>query len=143
MPELTLRTRMPGSPAAPLPDLLIELADQTLTARELIRLAVEERLREVAAGRSRPEAARRPFLTDREIQEMAAVGVVRSPTGGDPPAEVAPAVAAEVELALRAFTRGTVTILVGGRQVESLDGSIMTRPGEPVVFLRLTPLVGG
>lgn len=50
---------------------------------------------------------------------------------------------AEVGRARRAFERGVFVVFVGGHQVTRLDEEIHLRPGEPVVFLRLTALVGG
>jgi hypothetical protein len=65
-------------------------------------------------------------------------------------AEVAPAVLAdgadaraEVGRALLAFERGRFALLCGGRQVTCLDDEVILRLGEPVLFLKLVPLVGG
>ena len=44
---------------------------------------------------------------------------------------------------VRAVTTAAFVVFAGGRQVCRLDEEIALRPGEPVVFLRLTPLAGG
>jgi hypothetical protein len=61
------------------------------------------------------------------------------------PAAVAdePDVDVETERALRAFEQGVFVVFNGGRQVERLDDELTVRLGEPVLFLRLTALVGG
>jgi hypothetical protein len=50
---------------------------------------------------------------------------------------------AEVERALHAFEGRRFVVFNGGRQVDHLDDEVSVRLGEPVVFLRLTALVGG
>ena len=49
----------------------------------------------------------------------------------------------EVEVALDAFSRGRVLLLVDDRQVTELADEVVLAPGSAVTFLRLTPLVGG
>ena len=49
----------------------------------------------------------------------------------------------QFDKAVDAFESNGILILVGNRQVESLDEEIIVRPDKPVTFLRLTPLVGG
>jgi hypothetical protein len=139
MPQLMVRARIPGSSGESLPDVLIDLASERSTLRQLIQRTVEEQVREVAAGRAPQASMDRQYLSDTEIREMAARGVVRRPREHD----TVPDPAAEVDRAVRAFARGTFAVLVGGRQVDSLDEPITVRLGESVVFLRLTPLVGG
>jgi hypothetical protein len=135
--RVEVRSAIPG--AAGLPAVLIELAAERTTARELISRAVAEQIRLLRADLPRCRAALdRQYLTAEEIRAQAAGGAVKLPA---PPVE--PDVAAEVARAHRAFGRGAFVLLVGGRQVEELDEEIVLRLGEPVVFLRLTPLMGG
>ena len=49
----------------------------------------------------------------------------------------------QFEMAVEAFERGQVLVLVGDRQVETLEDAIEVRQGTVVSFLRLVPLVGG
>lgn len=49
----------------------------------------------------------------------------------------------QYEVALKAFEQSRVLVLVDARQVESLDETIHIAPRTEVVFLKLTPLVGG
>ena len=51
--------------------------------------------------------------------------------------------AEEVARAQQAFADGVFVIVAGGRQATGLDDEVEVRAGEPVVFLRLVPLVGG
>jgi hypothetical protein len=98
----------------------IEVGTPTLTVREIIRTRVFE---EVQRFRHRPEQAFR--------------GLVQ-PKG--------PAIdwQEQVEVALGAFAAGTVLVLVGDRQVRSLDEEVALRDGtNEVTFLRLVPLMGG
>ena len=49
----------------------------------------------------------------------------------------------QFERAVEAFERGQVLVLVGDRQIESLEDTIEVRQDTVVSFLRLVPLVGG
>jgi hypothetical protein len=57
--------------------------------------------------------------------------------------DAAPDAQAEAARARRAFERGAFVVFAGGRRLEALDEPVILRAGEPVLFLRLTPLVGG
>jgi len=49
----------------------------------------------------------------------------------------------QTDVALAAFERGHVLVVVDDRQVETLDEQVTLRPGSVVTFLKLVPLVGG
>jgi chromosome condensin MukBEF complex kleisin-like MukF subunit len=49
----------------------------------------------------------------------------------------------QFELALAAFERSQILILINDRQAESLDQEFVIEPATTVTFLRLTMLVGG
>jgi hypothetical protein len=49
----------------------------------------------------------------------------------------------QVQRALEAFERNGFLVLVGDRQVDSLDAVITIRPATEVSFVKLVPLVGG
>ncbi|MEU8074978.1 hypothetical protein AB0B31_05965 [Catellatospora citrea] len=136
--QVEVRSRIPGGDR--LPDVLVELAQAQTTVRELIRAAVAEQIQAWQADRLRCRALLdRQYLTDDDIRAQAATGVVRLPDR-----QLAePDVDAEVARAWRAFERGAFALFVGGRQVDLLDEEVVLRLGEPVVFVRLTALVGG
>lgn len=136
MVDIEVRGRVPGRPGDDLPAVLVRLADDRATARELIGRAVREQVRELAADAARcHRALDRQYLSEGEIRAQAATGAVRPRPAPDP--------AEAVARAHRAFARGTFTIVSGGRQVTDLDEVVALRLGEPVVFLRLVPLAGG
>lgn len=138
MVRVKVRSRVPGGER--LPDVLVELAQEHTTVRELIRAAVAEQVRSWQDDSNRCRAMLdRQYLTDADIHAQAATGMVRMPDRSS----TAPEVEAEVSRAWRAFERGTFALFVGGRQVDRLDEDITLRLGEPVVFVRLTALVGG
>ncbi|MEU3602730.1 hypothetical protein ABZ714_29045 [Streptomyces sp. NPDC006798] len=94
----------------------VEIAEERLALRELIR--------------------RRVF---QEVAEARAGSAVRPGPGSGP----APDPEAETAAALRAFERNGFLVLVAERQLTGLDDEVELRPGTEVVFLRLVPLVGG
>jgi hypothetical protein len=49
----------------------------------------------------------------------------------------------QFDAACDAFGRNGFFILVDDRQAEALDETITLRAGQPVTFVKLTPLVGG
>ncbi len=136
--RVEVRSRVPGGER--LPDVLVELAQERTTVRELIRAAVAEQVRAWHGDRARCRAMLdRQYLTDAEVRAQAATGVVRLPgrAEADPDAE------AEVARAWRAFEAGAFALFVNGGQADALDEEIVLRLGEPVVFVRLTALAGG
>jgi len=123
-----------------MPDVLVEFAGERTTVSELIRRAVEEQIRLLGVDVARCRTVLdRQYLAAAEIRAQAATGVVRMPAPRLDP----PDVAEEVARAHRAFERNVFVLFVAGRQVDRLDEEIVLRPGDPVVFLRLTALVGG
>jgi hypothetical protein len=101
---------------------------------------VEEQIRLLRGDAVRcRRALDRQYLSAEDIREQAAAGMVRMPAG----VPTVPDVAAEVARAHDAFERNVVVVFVGGRQLRSLDEEILLRLGEPVIFVRLTPLAGG
>jgi hypothetical protein len=138
--RVEVRSRIPGAGRDDVPAVLVELARERTTVRELIGRAVAEQVRVLRVDRVRCRGVLdRQYLSAEEIHAQAAAGVVRMP----PPVPAEPDVAAEVARAHRAFERNVFAVFVSGRQVDGLDEEIVVRLGEPVVFLRLTPLVGG
>lgn len=127
--DVEVRSRIPGVSGDDIPTVLVRLAEERATARELIHRAVEEQIRQLRADASR---CRRSL--DRQYADLR--GPVGAP-GSDPD------VAVEVSRAVRAFARGTFVIFAGGRQLTDLDVPVRVRLGEPVLFLRPVALVGG
>ncbi|GAA4208184.1 hypothetical protein [Actinocatenispora rupis] len=133
--EIEVRSRTTGADDD-LPAVLVRLAHERTTARDLIRRAVTEQIHELRA-----DAARCRHVLDRQYrsdEEVRARGAVRVPLFAS--AEPDPTV--EVERAWRAFTRGTFAISTGGRRVTGLDEEVVLDLAEPVVFVRLAPPAG-
>ena len=134
--QIEVRSKVPGTADSTLPAVLIELAQETTTLRELIRRAVLEQINVTKADPARSRAMLdRQYLTPEDVRAQAGTGTVRVTAPID---EVQ-----EVERAMRAFERRAFAVFCGGQQVETLDEAVTLRLGEPVVFLRLVPLVGG
>jgi hypothetical protein len=115
--------------------LELQLAEETVTVRELIRARVHQEVRghnaKSAAGRERFFGLVQPDDAERELNGYR----LRRPRPLDPERQT--------DVALRAFERGHVLLVVGDRQVESLDDEVTLTPATSVSFLKLVPLVGG
>lgn len=110
-------------------ELALQLVAERVTIRELIDARVSAEVRAHNAG-----AALGPFRglvqpTDDEGRS----GFKRRPVDAR----------AQVEVAVRAFERGHVLLLVDDRQRTTLDEEVVLKAGSSVTFLRLVPLVGG
>jgi hypothetical protein len=108
----------------------LEIAEERLTVRELIRRRVFQEVAEYNApgvfqGLVQPENA------ERVLNGYA----LRTPRRIDPEAQT--------ELALGAFAGNGFLVLVGDRQVTDPDEEIEPALGTEVTFLKLVPLVGG
>lgn len=140
MVDIQVRSRVPGTCGDDLPEVLVRLADDRTTVRELIRRTVEEQVRELRADAARcRRVLDRQYLSNDDLMAQASTGAIRM--WPQPAAD--PDVTAEVARAHRAFARGMFVVFVGGRQVVDLDEEVALRLGEPVVFLRLVALAGG
>lgn len=137
MPTVTVRARVPGGTHEPLPDVFVESASDRLCLRQLIQRAVEEQLRDVAAGRARKSALDKQYLTDSQIRTLTPDGGARLSSDY---AWAVPDPTIEVDRAVRAFADGTCAVFVGGERIESLDEDVTVRLGEAVVFVRRAPL---
>ncbi|MER6954925.1 MULTISPECIES: hypothetical protein [unclassified Streptomyces] len=110
----------------------LEIAEERLAVRELIRRRVFQEVAEFNARR--PEVFQ--GLVQPEDTERVPTGyALRTPRRIDPEAQTA--------LALRAFAGNGFLVLVGDRQVTELDEEIDLPLGAEVTFLKLVPLVGG
>ncbi|WP_432973212.1 hypothetical protein [Dactylosporangium sp. CA-233914] len=137
-----VRSRVPGRDRDEMPVARVE-ADAATTVAQLIDRAVAEQVRLLAEDRARGRRVLdRQYLTPEDVAAQAPTGVVRLPA---PPAagRAAPDAAAEAERARRAFERGAFVVFAGGRRLERLDERVEVGAGEPILFLRLVPLVGG
>ena len=114
--------------------LELQLAEERTTVRDLIRARVHQ---EVRAHNARASAGRFRGLVQPSADEQR--------LNGSPDARRPRRVDAERQtaVALRAFERGQVLLLVDDRQLTELDDEVTLQPGTGVVFLKLTPLVGG
>ncbi|MFD9411526.1 hypothetical protein ACFWBN_31510 [Streptomyces sp. NPDC059989] len=110
----------------------LEIAEERLALRELIRRRVFQEVAEYHA--QRPEVFRglvRPEGTESMLNGYA----LRTPRRIDPERQT--------ELALKAFERNGFLVLVGDRQVTALDEEVDLPLGTEVTFLKLVALVGG
>ncbi len=116
--------------------LRLDLLSSTITLRELIRRRVYEEVQEYHAAP--PSAVFRGLVTPSDTE-----------TALNGPKPVMRAVKRRIdwevqyERALQAFTGNGFFVLVGDRQVESLDEELELKVNIEVSFLKLVPLVGG
>jgi hypothetical protein len=126
-------------------ELTLDLLDETITVRELIRSRVyqevDEHNRRVRQANAATAAPYNGLVTP------TATATEHQPSG--PRAPVPGTAAREIDwrkqfdAACDAFGRNGFFILVDDRQAEALDETITLRAGQPVTFVKLTPLVGG
>ena len=128
-----------------LPDVFLDVLEETLTVSELIARTVEEQVRDLTFTRRLDiEQARgildRQYMTDADIRAQAARGAVKMPVSLEAgQIEVSEA----VRKAKAAFEQGIVLIVVDGAQADSLDQVLHLHASSRANFVRLTPLVGG
>ena len=110
---ITLTVRDETTAGEQLAALELQLAAEETTVRELIRARVHQEVRDHNAT----------LVTPRNRGRVDA--------------------GKQTDVALEAFERGHVLVLVDDRQVETLDESVTLRSGSVATFLKLVPLVGG
>jgi hypothetical protein len=112
-------------------ELALQLSSERITVRELITTRVEAEVRLHNARRS--DTPYRGLVQPLDHEQRLNKSRPARPIDRD----------AQVAVALDAFTRGRVLLLVDDRQVTELDDEVVLRPASAVSFLKLTPLVGG
>jgi hypothetical protein len=133
MAPVTLTVRDETTTGKALATLDLQLEAERVTIAELIRARVHQ---EVRAHNAAGEVAPRfnglvmPERTERELNGERGR---RRPVDAE----------SQTEVALKAFERGQILLLVDDRQVEELEHEVTLRPDSTVTFLKLVPLVGG
>ena len=112
--------------------LALELAQETITVRELIEQRVRQEVQaynqrndDVFAGLVQPTDSER-VLNGYRLKKNHLIDLEK-----------------QLYRAFEAFQQNGYFILVNDRQVESLDEQIWLGPGATASFVKLTPLVGG
>lgn len=135
MGALTLTVQDETTAGEQLAALELQLASDRLTLRELIRERVHQEVRaynaQVNTGMGRFFGLVQPSDTERELNGYR----MRKPRRIDPDKQT--------DVALSAFERGHVLVLVNDSQVEDLDAELVLPSHATVTFLKLVPLVGG
>jgi hypothetical protein len=149
MLQVQIRTRVLGIRAdePQLPNVIINILEEQITVGELITRTVEEQVRDLLLTRrldamQAQQALDRHYLVNPEVKQQAAQGRVKMPTR-IPTAQPRIDLAAEMRKALQAFQAGTYLVIVDGRQCEQEDECLQLHANSKIMFLRLTPLVGG
>lgn len=110
----------------------LEIAEERLTVRELIRRRV---FQEVAEYNARGPEVFQGLVRPQDAERVLNGYAMRTPRRMDPEAQT--------ERALKAFAGNGFLVLVGDRQVTGLDDEIELALGTEITFLKLVPLVGG
>ncbi len=115
-----------------LDELTIPDLPRAMTVRELVRLRVRE---EVARHNAQPSHHFRGLVRPEDAEVELNGYRLRSPRRLD--------WQRQADVAERAFARNGYFVLVGDRQVDSLDEVVDLSGNPELVFVRLVPLVGG
>jgi len=111
---------------------LLDVQDERITVRELIRTRVYREVREY--NLDQPEYFHglvQPSDAERTLNGFK----MRKRRKIDPERQF--------QLAITAFYRNGFIVLLGDRQVDELEEEVAVRPDTTVTFLKLVPLVGG
>ncbi|MFG1669729.1 hypothetical protein [Streptomyces sp. Y7] len=110
----------------------LEIAEERLTVRELIRRRV---FQEVAEYNARTPEVFQGLVQPRDAERVLNGYAMRTARRIDPEAQT--------ELALKGFAGNGFLVLVGGRQITDPDEEIELPLGTEITFLKLVALVGG
>ena len=128
--SVKLIDKSPGSAQATA--WIMEVAEPILTAREILRRRVFEEVSRFNASQKEVfQGLVQPTDTERALNGYK----LRKPRRLD--------WHEQFEQAVQAFGKSRFLLLVGNRQVESLDEELMLSADTEITFLKLVPLVGG
>jgi len=139
-----------GGPArvTPLKTVTFDLASDTISVRSLIEKTVEQQIQAMLskdAGEAEllRHALNAQYLTHEEIQRQSESGQIRLQPARSPEAPQSIDPNKEIATAIRGFQQKAFKVVVDGEVMESLDDTLVIGPTTKIIFLRLTPLVGG
>ncbi|MCR9197654.1 MAG: hypothetical protein NXI04_03325 [Planctomycetaceae bacterium] len=110
----------------------IDILTETITVRELLRSRVHQQIKD---HNMRRLGAFQGIIERGETEAALNADRLRKKTVMD--------WKPYFERAAEAYQRNQILVLVGDRQTESLEEQVQIQPGTEIVFMRLTPLVGG
>ena len=128
----TVCVRDEQSPGGPASEWALELLEERLTARELVRRRVYQEVTEYNAG---APGTFRGLVQPTEAERV--LNGYRLAPGRRIDWE------RQADRAVEAFARNGFILLVEDRQVVDLDEEVDLHAGSVVTFLKLVPLVGG
>jgi hypothetical protein len=131
--EITVRDELATGLGTPITEFVLELPDNYITVRELIRQRIEQ---EIAAYNAQHTNNLDTFL---QLQGQELLNPQRPAVRNTPKLNAEQ----QLELAFSAFERNGLLILIDDRQVDQLDDYVAFSPQTVVTFLKLVPLVGG
>ena len=132
MPATTLTIRDETATGQSVGETVIEFLTEKITVRELIRSRVYQEVQDY--NRRQPEHFKGLVQPNDAEQTLNGYRLKQRREINWK---------AQFEKACDAFERNGFFILVGDKQVETLDEPILISPTQTVAFVKLTPLVGG
>lgn len=137
--HLTVQAKTVGRKGWSMAPLEIELPGAAETVRDLLEAIVCQQVD--AFVQRKQDAKLLRALTEREVAEGAEAGKIA--TGEQEPDHRMPDPRKAIEAAVTAFEDGFYYIFVNDAQIERLNQPLAPAAETKVLFLRLTPLVGG
>ena len=131
----TLIVRDETATGTPVHEFPLEFASERITVRDLIRERVYQEVSEYNFRNRREGGIFRGLVQP--------TGTERALNGFKVPKDRDIDWEAQFDRAIEAFGKNGFFILIGDRQAERLDETIMIGPSTHVSFVKLTPLVGG
>ena len=121
------------------PAFALEFPAEETTVREIIRSRVYQEVADYNAGLKNSAPPRRMLVTPTAAESR--LNGTASQTSPKSPKPID--WQAQYDLALHAFLGNGFFVLVGDRQAEELDETVIIAPDTEVTFVKLVPLVGG
>ncbi len=137
-PTLTISGKVLGKSQNLFASWQMAISDRTLTLAELLTQIVTAEIRSFSDRQS--EQRKTKVLGSIDIEAGVAVGKVSS--GGSDLEQVVD-VEGAIENALQAFKDGFYLVFIDDQQQENLQAPVSLTANSELLFLRLTPLVGG
>lgn len=131
--EITVRDELATGLGTPITEFVLELPNNYITVRELIRQRIEQ---EIATYNAQQASNLNSFM---QLQGQELLNPQRPAIRTIAKLNVEQ----QLELACSAFERNGLLILIDERQVDHLDDYVNLNPQTVVTFLKLVPLVGG
>jgi len=125
----------------------LSLASELISVKDLIyrtvKKQIEQHLKKEKQSETVQQMFNRQYLSDNEIKKKSEEGAIQVPSQKKLKPALIINIDREYQRAINCFDGNIYKLLIDGETMEDLEQTISLTPKSKIIFIRLTPLIGG